>query len=217
MGNEAIESSSLRRKLASTGSGPAMVKDALTISQRAPSKLVRMTGRAFALVSLAALLAGALAMPAAVPAQCRLCATPTTGAIGEDKSDVIRLEVQARLDFDQLILMDSASPGSARLLPDGTSSVSGSIGALGGRAMVGSVIVRGAPGRLVRIALPSSISLYGLAGGSIRLDSLVTDLPSQPRLDSQGALQFKFGGELHVNGDASGDYRGDVPITVDYL
>jgi hypothetical protein len=194
-----------------------MVKVALTISQSAPLKLLRMTGRAFALVSLAALLAGALAMPAAAPAQCRLCATPTTGAIGEDTSEAIRLEVQARLDFDQLILMDSASPGSAKLLPDGSSSVSGSIGALGGRAMVGSVIVRGAPGRLVRIALPSSIALYGLAGGSIRLDSLVTDLPSQPRLDSQGSLQFRFGGELHVEGDASGDYRGDVPITVDYL
>jgi hypothetical protein len=83
--------------------------------------------------------------------------------------------------------------------------------------MAGSVIVRGAPGRLVRVALPSSIALYGLAGGSIRLDSLVTDLPSQPRLDSQGSLQFRFGGELHVEGDASGDYRGDVPITVDYL
>ena len=195
-----------------------MVKGALTISQSAPLKLLRMTGRAFALVSLAALLAGALAMPAAAPAQCRLCATPTTGAIREDTSEAIRLEVQARLDFDQLILMDSASSGSAKLLPDGSSSVSGSIGALGGRAMVGSVIVRGAPGRLVRIALPSSIALYGLAGGSsIRLDSLVTDLPSQPRLDPQGSLQFRFGGELHVEGDASGDYRGDVPITVDYL
>ena len=194
-----------------------MVKVALTISQSAPLKLLRMTSRAFALVSLAALLAGALAMPAAAPAQCRLCATPTTGAIREDTSEAIRLEVQARLDFDQLILMDSASSGSAKLLPDGSSSVSGSIGALGGRAMVGSVIVRGAPGRLVRIALPSSIALYGLAGGSIRLDSLVTDLPSQPRLDPQGSLQFRFGGELHVEGDASGDYRGDVPITVDYL
>lgn len=176
-----------------------------------------MTGRAFALVSFAALLAGALAMPAAAPAQCRLCASPTTGAIGEDKGDAIRIEVQARLDFDQLVLMDSARPGSARLLPNGTSSVSGSIGAVGGRAMVGSVIVRGAPGRLVRIALPSSIALYGLAGGTIRLDSLVSDLPSQPRLDSQGSLQFRFGGELHVDGDASGDYRGEVPITVDYL
>ena len=65
--------------------------------------------------------------------------------------------------------------------------------------------------------LPASIALYGVAGGTIRLDSLATDLPRQPRLDSQGSLSFRFGGELHVEGDVSGDYRGDVPITVDYL
>ncbi len=176
-----------------------------------------MMGRAFALLSLAALLGGALAMPAAAPAQCRLCATPTTEAMSESSHETIRIEVQARLDFDQLVVMDSATPGTARLLPDGTASVSGSIGALGGRAMVGNVVVRGEPGRLVRIGLPASIGLYGLTGGTIRLDSLVTDLPAQPRLDSQGSLQFRFGGELHVQGDVSGDYRGDVPITVDYL
>ncbi len=176
-----------------------------------------MTGRAFALLSPVALLVGALAMPAAAPAQCRLCAAPTTEAPAEGTQQGVRIEVQARLDFDQLVLMDGASPGTARLLPDGTASVSGAIGALSGRAMVGSVIVRGEPGRLVRIGLPASIALYGLTGGSIRLDSLVTDLPAQPRLDSQGSLMFRFGGALHVQGDAAGDYRGDVPITVDYL
>ena len=46
---------------------------------------------------------------------------------------------------------------------------------------------------------------------------IFSDLPAQPRLDSQGLLTFRFGGELHVQGDASGDYRGDVPINVDYL
>jgi hypothetical protein len=129
----------------------------------------------------------------------------------------VRIEVQTRLDFDQLVVMDNAAPGTARLLPDGTASVSGSIGALSGRAMVGSVVVRGEPGRLVQIGLPDSIALYGIGGGSIRLDSLVTDLPAQPRLDSQGTLQFRFGGALHVEGSVDGDYRGDVPITVDYL
>jgi hypothetical protein len=176
-----------------------------------------MTGRAFAPAPLGALLAGALAMPAAASAQCRLCAAPTTEATGEDQREGVRIEVQARLDFDQLVVMDGATPGTARLLPDGTTSVSGSIGALSGRAMVGSVVVRGEPNRLVRIDLPSSIALYGLAGGTIRLDSLVTDLPALPRLDSQGSLMFQFGGELHLQGDVSGDYRGDVPITVDYL
>ena len=176
-----------------------------------------MMGRAFAPLAPAALLVGALAMHAPALAQCRLCETPTTEATAEITQQAVRIEVQARLDFDQIVLMDGAAPGTARLLPDGTASSSGAIGALSGRAMVGSVVVRGEPGRLVRIGLPGSISLYGLTGGSIRLDSLVTDLPAQPRLDSQGSLQFRFGGALHVQGDAAGDYRGDVPITVDYL
>ena len=176
-----------------------------------------MMGRAFALFAPAALLVGAIAVAAPAPAQCRLCAAPTTEATVDSAQQVVRIEVQARLDFDQLVLMDGTAPGTARLLPDGTASTSGAIGAISGRAMVGSVIVRGEPGRLVRIGLPASISLYGLTGGSIQLDSLVTDLPAQPRLDSRGALQFRFGGALHVQGGAAGDYRGDVPITVDYL
>jgi hypothetical protein len=176
-----------------------------------------MTGRAFALLSFGALLGGALVVPTSAPAQCRLCAAPTTQVNGDGDKEAVRIEVDAKLDFDQLVLMDSSSPGVARLLPDGTSSVSGSVGVLGGRAMVGSVVVRGEPGRFVRIDLPQSIALYGRTGGSIRLESLVSNLPAQPRLDSQGLLNFRFGGELHVQGDASGDYRGDVPINVDYL
>ena len=37
-----------------------------------------------------------------------------------------------------------------------------------------------------------------------------------PRLDSAGNLTFRFGGRLHVSGDAEGDYRGDLPITAEY-
>lgn len=176
-----------------------------------------MTGRHSALLVVLALLAGAFAMPAAAPAQCRLCDAPTTDLGSETKAAPVQIEIQARLDFDQLVLMDGASTGVARLLPDGSSSTSGSIGALSGRAMVGSVVIRGEPGRLVRIDLPASIQLFGLAGGTIRVEALATDLPSQPRLDSQGSLMFRFGGELHVQGSVEGDYRGDVPITVDYL
>src|SRR5687768_5030039 len=102
-----------------------------------------MMGRVLALSTLGALLAGAFAMPGPVSAQCRLCPVPTTEATNEANSDVVRIEVQTRLDFDQLVVMDSAAPGTARLFPDGTASVSGSIGALSGRAMVGNVIVRG--------------------------------------------------------------------------
>jgi len=36
-------------------------------------------------------------------------------------------------------------------------------------------------------------------------------------LDGAGNLSFRFGGRLRINGDADGGYRGDVPITVDYM
>ena len=177
-----------------------------------------MLGLRLALLSPMALLVGALAMPDAAPAQCRLCATPTTVVTGESMTETMRIEVQARLDFDNIIVTDGNGSGMARILPDGSTSTSGSIGAIGGRAMVGTVVVRGEPGRLLRVDLPAAITLYGrTSSGRIRLDSLVTDLPSQPRLDSQGMLQFRFGGALHVDGGIDGDFRGDVPITVDYL
>lgn len=168
-------------------------------------------------MSLAALLGGALAMPEPASARCRLCPVPTTEAPADTTSQAVWIEVQARLDFDQIVVTNDSGLGTARLLPDGTATTSGSIGVIGGRAMVGSVVVRGEPGRLVRIDLPSSIALHGLRGGTIRLDSLVTDLPAQPRLDSQGSLHFRFGGALHIQGNVEGDFRGDVPITVDYL
>lgn len=194
-----------------------MVKAILTILEGVRPSLAGMMGRTYAFLSLAALLGGALGMPAATSAQCRLCQTPTTQVSEEAAAGPVRIEVQARLDFDQLVVMDAAVPGTARLLPDGTASTSGAVGAISGQAMVGSVVVRGEPGRMVRISLPGEIRLYGITGSSIRLDSLVTDLPPEAQLDAQGSLQFRFGGALHVHGDVEGEYRGDVPVTVDYL
>ena len=176
-----------------------------------------MSGLRFALLSPIALLAGAFVMSAPAHGQCRLCETPTSSAEATTDSTPIHLEVQARLDFDQLILLDSSASGTARLSPDGSTSTSGSLGAMTGRAMVGSVIVRGAPGRMVRIGFPTAIQLFGLTGGTIRLSALTSDLPSAARLDSQGTLHFRFGGELSVSGNVEGEYRGDIPITVDYL
>jgi hypothetical protein len=197
--------------------GWLMVKGGLTFLSSLPNRPNSMTGRNLALLVPLALLAGAFAMPGTAAAQCRLCDTPLTERSAEGEARSVRIEVQARLDFDQLVLLDASAPGTARLLPDGTSSVSGALGAMSGRAMVGSVVIRGEPGRLVRIGLPGTIQLHGLAGGTIRVDSLTTDLPASPRLDSQGSLMFRFGGELHVGGSVEGDYRGDIPITVDYL
>jgi len=161
----------------------------------------------------------AAAMLTAAPdarAQCRLCETPTTGPKDETKDQAVQLEVQATLDFDRIVVLGPGE-GTATLRPDGTRQVTGSIEAISGRAMVGEARVQGEPGRLVRIDMPSRIEMHSVNGASISIDEIVTDLPAMPKLDSSGALVFKFGGRLRLSGSSDGDFRGELPITVEYL
>ena len=164
-----------------------------------------------------ALLAAAflLAVPAA-RAECRLCETPPEATPSDAPSSPVRLEVEAGIDFDRLVLLGRGD-GSATLSPDGTAHVSGTDEAISGRAMVGKARVRGEPGRTVRIDLPGQIELHSANGARISLDELKTDLPPVARLDSAGTLSFRFGGRIRVSGDADGDFRGDLPITVEYF
>lgn len=170
----------------------------------------------YALAGLAAaatLLAG---VPKPASAQCRLCDTPTTELKGDNDGPALEIELQTTLDFDRLVLLGDGL-GAATLLPTGQRSASGAVATVSARAMVGSVSVRGAPGRAVRIQLPPRIELHSSSGGRIAIEAIETDLPGLPRLDPAGNLTFRFGGRLDVRGDAEGDYRGDVPITVEYL
>ena len=128
----------------------------------------------------------------------------------------MELDVTARLDFDRLILAGSGE-GSAELGADGSRISRGSVTAISARAMVGEVTIRGEPGRQVRIELPRDIELLGFNGGSIRLESIKSDLPNAPRLDSNGRLSFRFGGIVRVSGDSDGEYRGDVRVNVEYF
>ena len=169
---------------------------------------------ALASLVLAALMLGGAPGPA--PAQCRLCSTPTTTPDMTAENGRIQLEVTTILDFDRLVLLGPGN-GAAILLPNGERSASGTIATLSARAMVGSVTVRGEPGRTVRVDLPSRIDLYSLSGSTIAVEEIETDLPGLPKLDSAGSLTFRFGGRLTISGDADGEYRGDVPVDVEYL
>jgi len=162
-------------------------------------------------VWLAAVLAGA----SGAAAQCRLC-DGQKSIFDDDKAAPIELEVESSLKFDRLVLLGTGE-GTAILKPDGTRVVSGGLLGFNGTALVGSAVVRGEPGRLIRIELPRLIELYSLSGAQLAIDEIATDLPSAPRLDSNGRLSFRFGGRLQVKGEADGDYRGDLLITADYL
>jgi hypothetical protein len=168
-------------------------------------------------VILAILSALAFASAGSVaPAQCRLCSTPTTSRDESQTSDRIALDVQTSLNFDQLVV-DGGGVGSAIIRPDGSTQNVGAVADISQRAMVGTVVLHGQPGRTIRVELPSRIVLHSVSGGEISFDDVVSDLPSVPRLDDSGSLTFRFGGRLHVTGDAEGQYRGDLPITAEYL
>jgi len=165
-----------------------------------------------AIVTALACAAGA----SSAPAQCRLCSSPTTAVEDPKGKDEVGLEVETSLNFGQLVV-DGSGVGSATIRPDGSTQNLGAVADISQRAMVGTVVVHGQAGRTIRIDLPSRIVLHSLSGGEISFDDVVSDLPSMPRLDSAGALTFRFGGRLHVTGDAEGQYRGDLPITAEYL
>jgi hypothetical protein len=148
-------------------------------------------------------------------AQCRLCTAPTTAPEAEATTPVA-LQVEANLDFDRIVLAGSGD-GSATLGPDGSRRTSGTILSIGGRAMVGNILVRGEPGRTVLVTLPTRIALHGLTGSDIVIDGVTSDLPGAPRIGADGTLAFRIGGALHVTGEVDGDYRGDFNVDVDYL
>jgi hypothetical protein len=168
----------------------------------------------FPVVMFAALAAAATAeWPA--NAQCRLCDKPTTAPAETKVENQIRLEIETSLNFDRLILFGDGE-GSAVIRPDGSRTAQGAVTDIGPRAMVGTAAIHGEPGRAVLVELPRRIELFSLGGGRISFDDVVSDLPALPRLDSAGNLTFRFGGRVRITGEADGDYRGDLPITVEY-
>ena len=172
--------------------------------------------RIASLIPILAAFAGLAAVSSRAAAQCRLCSAPTTEHADLTGTNAVKLEIQTRLDFDRLVLLGTGD-GSATLRPDGSRSVNGTVAALGGKAMVGTVAIRGEAGRTVRVELPRRIELHSFSGARIAIEDIVSDLPTTPKLDPSGSLVFRFGGQLRISGDAEGDYSGDVPITVEYL
>lgn len=150
-----------------------------------------------------------------ITAPCQLC-QPERERLDQPPEQQVQLEVQTRLDFDQLILV-GAGEGSAELGPNGTRIPHGSVKAISMRATVGEVLVRGEPGRQVRVELPRAIDLHGFNGGSIQLDAIRSDQPAVARLDENGRLTIRFGGIVRVTGDSDGEFRGDVSVNVEYL
>lgn len=181
-----------------------------------------MSGLRFTHILSGALAAAGLVVPApgstqdASLAPCRLCSADSADSLNARPAAPLRLQVETRLDFDKIVFEGTGSALIA-LSPDGVARLSGAATAAGARIMPGSVLIRGEPGRAVRVEMPGQVQLFGAGSGSIRIDSLATDLPSFPRIGDDGTLSFRFGGDLRLTGDSDGVYHGTIDIVVDYL
>jgi len=181
-----------------------------------------MLGLRLARIASVVLAAAGLVVPASLSAQdatvapCRLCSAGGDDSINARPLAPLRLQVETRLDFDKVVFEGNGSALFA-LSPNGVSRLSGAAAAAGARAMPGTVLIRGEPGRAVRVDLPGQVALFGAGSGSIRIDSLTTDLPSFARIGEDGTLSFRFGGDLRLSGDSDGTYHGTIDIIVEYL
>lgn len=152
----------------------------------------------------------------ATTAQCLLCAPDKlTSAAAREAAMPLRVEVETRLDMGRIAV--GAMGGEVAVDPvSGARRLSGDVVDLGGFALSGTVTVRGEPGAEVRVILPTSVDLAGGHGRTARVTGLITDLSAAPRLGPDGRLQFRFGGRLQLAGADDGDYRGRIPVTVEY-
>ena len=155
-----------------------------------------------------------LALPAPLSAQetCRLCYSSG----GESGDHPLAIEIHADLSFSRLALSGSGS-GSAEIDPaTGAKRTTGALIDLGGMAVQGRGIITGEPGRAVRVDLPGQVTMSTPEGDTAELVDFRTDLPDFPRLDASGRLEFTFGARLEMRGRQGGNYRGRIPISVDY-
>ena len=157
-----------------------------------------------------------IASAPAAAAQCLLCAPDkATSAAAREAEVPLRVEVETRLDMGRIAV--GAMGGEVAVDPvSGARRLSGDVVDLGGFALTGTVTVRGAPGAEVRVILPTSVDLEGGHGRTARVTGLATDLTAAPRLGPDGRLVFRFGGRLQIAGADDGDYRGRIPVTVEY-
>lgn len=198
------------------------MKSPLTLLKRLPPSVGIMSGTRLRQILSVAIAAAGLVVAVPLRAQdapsvpCRLCSGNAPAALESRPPAPLHLVVETRLDFDRIVFEGMGSALVA-LSPDGATRLSGAATATGARLMPGSVLIRGEPGRMVRVDLPRQVTLFGHDGGSLSIDSLTTDLPSFPRIGADGTLSFRFGGDLQLSGNHDGAFRGAIDIVVDYL
>lgn len=164
--------------------------------------------------SLALAAAILLCAPAQAQESCRLCYGDGSAAAGERP---LTIEIWTDLNFSKLALTGRAG-GTAELSATGGGEkrTTGQLVDLGGISVTGHGKITGVPLREVRLDLPDTVEMTTADGGEAKLAQFTTDLPPHPVLNANGELEFSFGARLILSGGRGGNYRGRIPITVEY-
>ena len=149
----------------------------------------------------------------AVGQACQLC---TTGpAAPKVALRPLTVAIDTALDFSTA---SHTSRGSGSITIEARTGRRQIIGlvALGGPALVGTVTITGEPFARIVVDMPRTIVLNSNLGATADVTEIRSDLPPHPAIGSDGRLVFTFGGRLTVRNEAAGDFRGRIPVTVDY-
>ena len=168
--------------------------------------------RAGSIFAVALALLPAVPLAAEDPA-CEFCIGENAGA----EARPLRIEIESGLQFSRLALV-GPEDGAARIDPrTGEKHVGANMIDLGGMSFHGEATVTGEPHRPVRIELPPRVVLRSPDGAEATLTEFVTDLPPIAMLDENGTLRFSFGARLMTRDARGGEFRGRIPIRVDYF
>lgn len=172
----------------------------------------------FPAISAASILGAIYIAPYPADAQsCRLCTDQEQLELEQaQKKQPLKIEITTNLNFSRAAQSGRGSGRIAVNESNGQKRVEGQLVDLGGYAIAGSVLITGEPGQNITVDMPRKINMRSDKGGQISIYDLRTNLSPSPRLDAVGELRFSFGGDLVVDGDASGRFRGRIPITVNY-
>ena len=168
-----------------------------------------MTRAGLVIVAAAALCSAASS--AADESACELCLSAASGEV-----QPLRIEVENGLQFSRLALRGRGD-GDALIDPvTGDKRVGGNMIDLGGLSFQGRARLTGEPLRPVRVELPPRVLLRSADGAEAELTDFVTDLPPVAMLDETGTLSFAFGARIATRGARGGQFRGRIPIRVEY-
>lgn len=135
----------------------------------------------------------------------------------EQRNYPLHVTVESGIDFSRSALR-GPEDGDALIDPQTGEKIMGpNMVDLGGLAYQGQARVRGEPMQPVRIELPSRVLLRSPSGAKAELTDFTTDVPGVAMLDANGELTFRFGARISTIEASGGNFRGRIPIRVDYF